>query len=81
MGMLNMYVNNRIKCEWMKWREVNQAIIGWWQGWNVGKFYELVAKSTMLYGFECWPVVKKMEQKLSVYRMEMLRWMYLTYEA
>lgn len=30
----------------------------------------------MLYGLECWAVDKKMELKMSVAKMRMLRWMW-----
>lgn len=40
-----------------------------------GKFYRMVARPTLLYGTECWPVKNTHIQKMKVEEMRILRWM------
>ena len=40
-----------------------------------GKFYRMVVRPTLLYGYKCWPITKALEQKMKVVEMRMLRWM------
>jgi len=39
-----------------------------------GKFYKSVIRPTILYSLECWAVDKQIEQRMSVVKMKMLKW-------
>jgi len=40
-----------------------------------GKFCKSIVRPAMLYHSECWTLNKKIEQRMSVVKMRMLRWM------
>lgn len=39
------------------------------------KCYKTVMKPAMMYGFDCWAIIKKKEIKMKVVEIIMLRWM------
>ena len=69
-------MKHRIKCGWTKWREASGIL--WDKRIPIrlkGKFYKAVVRPAMMYGTECWAVDRKIEQRMSVAEMRMLRWM------
>nr|XP_009602938.1 uncharacterized protein LOC104097974 [Nicotiana tomentosiformis] len=61
-------VSYRIGAGWMKWRlKVPPRL--------KGKFYRALARPTMLYVAECWPVKNSHVQRMQVTGRRMLRWM------
>ncbi|GKB67127.1 ataxia telangiectasia mutated family protein, partial [Tanacetum coccineum] len=70
-------VANRIKAVWMKWRAATKVLCDR----NVplklkGKFYRVAIRPTMLYGSECWPIMKALANRVEVAELRMLRWTY-----
>ncbi|GKA21145.1 retrovirus-related pol polyprotein LINE-1 [Tanacetum coccineum] len=68
-------VTHRIQAGWLKWR----AATGILCDKNVplklkGKFYRVVIRPSMLYGSECWPLMKVQANRTEVAEMRMLRW-------
>ncbi|GKD52409.1 hypothetical protein Tco_1281385 [Tanacetum coccineum] len=41
-----------------------------------GKFYRVAIRLAMLYGLECWPIMKALANKVEVAELRMLRWTY-----
>jgi len=65
-------VKHRIKCGWIKLREASGVLCDKRTPLR-GKFYKSVVRPTMFYGSECWTVDEKIEQRMSVAEMRMLR--------
>lgn len=40
-----------------------------------GKFYNTGVRSEMMYRIKCWVVGRKVEQRMSIIKMKILRWM------
>ena len=69
-------MKHRIKCGWTKWREASGILCDKRIPIRLkGKFYKAVVRPAMMYGTECWAVGRKIEQRMSVAEMRMLRWM------
>ena len=69
-------MKHRIKCGWTKWREASGILCDKRIPIRLkGKFYKAVVRPAMMYGTECWAVDRKIEQRMSVAEMRMLRWM------
>jgi hypothetical protein len=67
-----MDVKLRIKCGWMKWREVSGVLVV--KRIPMSLKDKLYKRPTMLYGSECWAVDRRREQSFSVVEIRMLRW-------
>ena len=69
-------VNHRIKAGWLKWRSATRVLYNRNMPLSLkGKFYrgwQQAVRSTLLYGTKCW-ANKKHIQKMSVFKMRMLR--------
>ena len=65
-GGVETGVYNRITIGWSKWRVVRQE--------HANKVCKKAIKAAMVYGAECWAVIKKKESKLHTIEMRMLRW-------
>ena len=69
-------MKHRIKCGWTKWREASGILCDKRIPIRLkGKFYKAMVRLAMMYGTECWAVGRKIEQRMSVAEMRMLRWM------
>ncbi|GJX69798.1 hypothetical protein Tco_0305525 [Tanacetum coccineum] len=69
-------VAHLIKATWLKWRAATRILYDR----NVtlkmkGKFYRVAIRPAMLYGLECWPITKALDNKMEVAELRMLRWM------
>ncbi|GJW30143.1 retrovirus-related pol polyprotein LINE-1 [Tanacetum coccineum] len=74
-GRIDEDVSNRIKVAWMKWRAATGVLCDR----NVplklkGKFYRVAIRLAMLYGSECWPIMKALANRVEVAELRMLRW-------
>nr|GEW88172.1 hypothetical protein [Tanacetum cinerariifolium] len=74
-GRIDEDVSNRIKAAWMKWRAATRVLCDR----NVplklkGKLYRVVIRPAMLYGSECWPIMKALANRVEVAELRMLRW-------
>ncbi|XP_050532668.1 uncharacterized protein LOC126900777 [Daktulosphaira vitifoliae] len=75
-GGIDEDIRHRIKCGWLKWRKVSGVLCDKRIPMRLkGKFYKTVMRLAMMYGSECWTVDNKVEQRMSVVEMRMLRWM------
>jgi hypothetical protein len=73
-GDVDADVCHRIKAGWMKWRQASGILCDKRVPQKLkGKLYRTVIRPAMLYGAECWPT-KRHVQQLSVTEMRMLRW-------
>ena len=66
-------VNNSIRIEWMKWKEVSGVMCDRKLKLKENVFKTII-RPAMTYGSECWAVKKKDENKLNSAEMRMLRW-------
>ncbi|XP_070024846.1 uncharacterized protein [Nicotiana sylvestris] len=75
-GEIDEDVMHGIRVGWMKWRLTSSILCDKKVPLELkGKFYRAVARPTILYGAECWPVKNSHIQKMKVAEMRMLRWM------
>ena len=68
-------VNNKIRSEWLKWKEVSGVM--WDRKMPVelkDKVFKTIIRPAMTYCLECWAVKKKDENKLNSAEMRMFRW-------
>ncbi|GKA80973.1 retrovirus-related pol polyprotein LINE-1 [Tanacetum coccineum] len=68
-------VSHRIKAAWLKWRAATRVLCDR----NVpiklkGKFYRVAIRPSILYGSECWPIMKTLANRMEVTKLRMLRW-------
>lgn len=77
-GGFDEQVKHRIKCEWIEMLSSETSGVLYNKKMQImlkGKFYKSLVKTNMLYGLECWTVHQKIEQRMSVAKMKILRWM------
>jgi hypothetical protein len=75
-GSFEENMKHRIKCGWMKWREASGVLCDKRIPIRLkGTYYKAVVRTAMMYGTKCWVVNRKTEQRMSVEKMRMLRWM------
>ena len=68
-------VKQRIKAAWMKWQEVAGIICSRRMPKKLEcKMYGMVVRPVLMYGAECWTMVKKDKDLMSGTEMRMLRW-------
>ena len=75
-GELDDEVNNKIQAGWKNWRKMSGVLCD--SRMNVklkGKVFKAVVRPAMTYAAETWPIKKKLEKKMDVAEMRMLRWM------
>ena len=71
-GDIDEDVSHRIG--WMKWRQASGVLCDKRVPQKLkGKFYRTTIRPAMLYGVECWPT-KRHVQQISVAEIRMLRW-------
>jgi len=75
-GVFDEDMQRRIKCGWIEWREGSGVLCDKRIPTRLkGKFYKGVVRPTIVVcGSECWAVDKRIEQRMSVAKMSMLRW-------
>ena len=68
-------VNNRIRIEWMKWKEVSGVVCDRKMPVELKDVvFKTIIRPAMTYGSKCLAVKKKDESKLNSAEMRMLRW-------
>ena len=66
---------NRVRLSWNEWRKTTGVICDKKVPVKLKvKIYKTVIKPTMLYGAQCWAMIKKEEHLLNKTEMRMLRW-------
>ena len=72
----NREVTKRIAADWMSWKKVTGVVCDKKVPSKVkGKIYKVVVRPALLYGMETVAMTKRLEKKLEVAEMKMLRWM------
>ena len=67
-------VSNDIQAGWLKWRAATEVLCDKkFLSRLKGKFYRVVIRPALLYGTECCPVKKVLEQRMEVTKMRMMR--------
>nr|GEW88231.1 retrovirus-related Pol polyprotein LINE-1 [Tanacetum cinerariifolium] len=73
-GRIDDDVTHRIRIHWVRWRAASGVLCDRRLPLKLkGKFYKIAIRSTMLYGSECWPIMKAQENKMEVTELRMLR--------
>ncbi|GKC42057.1 hypothetical protein Tco_1059779 [Tanacetum coccineum] len=74
-GRIDDDVAHRIRAVWMKWRAASGVLCDRRIPLKLkGKFYRAAIRPAMLYGSECWPIMKALANKVEVAESRMLRW-------
>nr|GEW99113.1 hypothetical protein [Tanacetum cinerariifolium] len=73
-GRIAHDVTHRIQANWLKWRVATIILCDKSVPLKLKEiFYRVAIRPTMLYGLECWPVIKTQANR-EVVEMRMLRW-------
>nr|GEY18963.1 retrovirus-related Pol polyprotein LINE-1 [Tanacetum cinerariifolium] len=68
-------VTHRIQVGWLKWRAATGILCDKKVPLKLkGKFYRVAIRPAMMYGSECWPLMKVQAYRMEVAEMRMLRW-------
>nr|GEX76064.1 protein transport protein SEC24-like CEF [Tanacetum cinerariifolium] len=68
-------VTHRIKSSWLKWRVATGVIYDRYVPLKLKrKFYKAAIRPAMLYGSECWLIIKALANRMEVVEWRMLRW-------
>ena len=68
-------MNHRVQAGWVKWRSASGVLHDRRIPLKLkGKFYKTAIRPAILYGTECWIILKQHVNKLRVTKMRMLRW-------
>ncbi|XP_063362869.1 uncharacterized protein LOC134651698 [Cydia amplana] len=74
-GSIDADVSHRINTGWMKWKDLTGVLCDKRMPVTIkGKVYKAAVRPAMVYGAECWPLKKQLEDKLHAAEMKMLRW-------
>ncbi|VDO19680.1 unnamed protein product [Heligmosomoides polygyrus] len=74
-GNVEQTVTGRINAAWLKWRESTGIFCDRRCSRTLkGKLYRTVVRPVLLYGCECWALVRAQERQLHAAEMRMLRW-------
>nr|XP_043619607.1 uncharacterized protein LOC122591401 [Erigeron canadensis] len=75
LGGIDEYMIHRIQAGWMRWRAASGVMCDKRIPLKLkGKFYRVAIRPVMLYGSECWPMMKLQASRVEVTEMRMLRW-------
>lgn len=74
-GEIQQAASARINAAWMKWRECSGVLCDKRIPNKLkSKVYRTMVRPVALYGAECWPTTRKVEQMIHCMEMKMLRW-------
>ena len=64
----------KIQAGWSNWKKVSGVLCGTKMLMRLkGKVYRTVVRPVLLYGAGTWPMIRRLEQRLDVTEMRMLR--------
>ncbi|GJR32479.1 retrovirus-related pol polyprotein LINE-1 [Tanacetum coccineum] len=74
-GRIDEDVTHRIRTGWTRWMAASGVLCDKRVPLKLkGKFYRVAIRPAMLYGSECWPIMKAQENRVEVAELRMLRW-------
>nr|GEX60239.1 hypothetical protein [Tanacetum cinerariifolium] len=74
-GRIDDDVAHRIRAGRTKWRAASGVLCDWRIPLKLKvKFYKVAIRPAMLYGSECWPIMKAQTTRVEVAELRMLRW-------
>ncbi|GKB86224.1 hypothetical protein Tco_0958496 [Tanacetum coccineum] len=71
------HVTHRIRVGWVRWKATSEVLCDKKVPFKLkGKCYRVAIRSAILYGSECWPVIRAQANKVEVAELRTLRWTY-----